>query len=57
MCNHGGHCNFCEYIDANAKKPPCNNCMWLHGFKGDDNFKCAICKKEKSPLTDDDSKT
>lgn len=44
-------CNNCEYREVLIWQEPCSGCNEF------DEFKCAICKKEKSPLTDDLTKT
>lgn len=56
MCEHEGRCIYCQHIKGfNFKHPSFKSLGRTHklGCGTGNNFKCAICKKEKSPLTDD----
>ena len=54
MCEHERRCDNCISYKVNREYESCKGCIWNTNHP---NFKCAICKKEKSPLTDDNSKT
>ena len=56
MCEHDYSCRYCVDWHTPTDTKPCVDCSVLTDM-GSENFKCAICKTEKSPLTDDNSKT